>query len=167
MKHINVETAKMSDLVSFYNAHAEALGHRTVKKFQDLATAKMRVTQMLADLEAEAKPTPDVTNRAESVVEGEIVAEDKGKSEPTPEPVTQPDVRAKISAGVTVSWDDPEVRAARMVRHHVTVDGVAYDSVAAAFKVLGIPTNKVVRFRAKLRDSGEQTFEGRKWAIVQ
>lgn len=48
---INVETASTKELVAFYNAHAHELGKKEVKKFADRATAQLRVSQILGDLE--------------------------------------------------------------------------------------------------------------------
>ncbi len=48
------------------------------------------------------------------------------------------------------SWDDPRIRAARMARHAVIVDGTLYNSVPQAFRDLGLPLKKVIPFRGRL-----------------
>lgn len=69
------------------------------------------------------------------------------------------------SEGVAASWTDPDVRAARLARYPVLVDGVEYSGVERAFKQLGLNTKQAGRLRAKLRDSGPQTYEGRKFEL--
>ena len=61
--------------------------------------------------------------------------------------------------GARKSWQDAAVRAARSARHRVTVDGVEYRSVAAAFQALGLPMGKHIKTRAQLKMAGKLTFE--------
>ncbi|RDD30801.1 hypothetical protein CR161_08880 [Prosthecochloris sp. ZM] len=69
----------------------------------------------------------------------------------------------KISEGVKKSWEDPAVREKRRQRHGVSVsrDGVHvgdFTSLYQAFKALGLPEEKHIPFRIKLKESGSKTF---------
>lgn len=73
--------------------------------------------------------------------------------------------RASNSVGVALSWRNPEVRAARLVRDGVTVtssdDGlpVTYKSVAEAFRALRLPFEKHIKFRLALKASRLETIK--------
>jgi hypothetical protein len=67
-----------------------------------------------------------------------------------------PERAAKISA----SWADPAVKAARVTRNSVNVNGVEYRSVREAFKDLGLPDSKHFKFRMDLKATGKQSFGG-------
>lgn len=73
---------------------------------------------------------------------------------------------ADRSAAVAQSWADPAVKEARSQRHHVKADGVAYSSVANAFRDLGLAINKVQRVRLDLKSKGKLTFEGHHFVLV-
>ena len=57
------------------------------------------------------------------------------------------------------SWQDAATRAARSARHRVTVNGVEYRSVPAAFVALGIPTSSMIKFRVQLKAEGSLELE--------
>jgi hypothetical protein len=69
----------------------------------------------------------------------------------------------KQSAGVARSWGDASVKAARTTKHGVTVKAggktTEHKSVAAAFKALGLPMPKHIKFRGKLKASRKEVFE--------
>lgn len=71
------------------------------------------------------------------------------------------------SAGVKKSWLDENVREARSARHAVEVEGVTYRSVREAFKALGLPDAKHIKFRGDLKKAGEGVFEGHDFKLVQ
>ncbi len=74
---------------------------------------------------------------------------------------------ASRSLGVSVSWANPEVAAARKARHSVLVDGkVEYRSVLQAFQKLGLPIKEHIRFRMELKAEGNLNAYGRKWEVI-
>ncbi len=53
-------------------------------------------------------------------------------------------------------------------KKRVTVNKIPYRSVFVAFEALGLPVNKHIKFRAKLKLSGDEVFEheGKKYHFV-
>lgn len=53
-------------------------------------------------------------------------------------------------------------------KQRITVDRIPYRSVAVAFVALKLPMSKHIKFRAKLKVSGQETFEheGKKYNFV-
>ncbi len=184
--NINVETAKTSELLAFYNQHAE----KQVSKFTNLETARRRVTALIDSL-AELNAAQDVAEQAAAAKTAAKAA--KGakklvvtvehqksiKADPEPKPakksakqeLQEADAGELIvaaaprsnSAGIAASWLDPDVRAARLYRQGVIVskDGKPvgeYVSTHAAFAALGLPISKVIRFRMKLKAAGGLSF---------
>jgi hypothetical protein len=180
MKTIDITTAKTAELVAFFNAHAE----KPVKKFADRATAEKRVAALIDELKAkEPKVTPTqftaegccpVCGSAEVFVgeapEGVVINEESMRGchdcgwfhDDKADHVKN----EKRAAGVTASWLKPEVKAARSARHAVEVAGVQYRSVREAFKALGLPDNKHIKFRGDLKKAGEGVFEGHDFKLV-
>lgn len=66
-----------------------------------------------------------------------------------------------VSKKVRKTWADPGVRAARIVKSKVEVNGVVYRSVREAFRELDLPDSKHIAFRMKLRAEGSLTYDGR------
>jgi hypothetical protein len=70
--------------------------------------------------------------------------------------------RGSNSLGVAISWQDKEVRAARLTRDGVTVtvDGVTteHQSTRAAFREYRLPDSVHIRFRLKLKASRDEVF---------
>jgi hypothetical protein len=195
MKSINVQTAKTSELVAFYNEHAEQLGKKHITKFADRQTAEMRVSMMIADLEAEQAEPPKpygfedhgLTNCPHcnihlengvgvhnDEVNGKVIKHDKFQfvclacgTEFGPEiPGVKP-VDEKRSAAIAETWKDEDVRKARSTHNAVEVDGVRYRSVREAFKALGLPDSKHIKFRGQLKLYGEQAFGKHTFVLVQ
>lgn len=96
----------------------------------------------------------------------------KEKTEEVGEEGGEPDRFIKASTGrsnregVRASWNDPEVREARQTRDSVVVTlgedpetTSSYKSTRAAFRALGLPDSKHIRFRMKLKEDGKATFE--------
>ncbi|MDR5751141.1 MULTISPECIES: hypothetical protein [unclassified Caballeronia] len=67
------------------------------------------------------------------------------------------------AAGVSRSWANEKVRAARIVKHAVVVthngETQTFKSVADAFRSLRLEFSKHIRFRLALKSSGKETFE--------
>jgi len=185
MNTINIQTAKTSELVAFFNAHAE----QPVKRFADRQTAEKRVAALLAAAPAEKSYGEEVSGLKHCPAcnidlsngigqHGDEVNSKKIKHEkfmfaclgcghefgPAIPGKHIPD--AARSAGVAKSWADASVRAARSARHAVTVNGVQYGSVMKAFTALGLPKGKLIRFRGELKKAGEGVFEGHDFKLV-
>lgn len=64
------------------------------------------------------------------------------------------------SAGISNSWNDPEVAAKRAQRDNVSVEGIGqFRSVREAFDKIGLPMNVHIIFRMALKAEGKKTFE--------
>ena len=71
------------------------------------------------------------------------------------------------SVAVAESWKDPKVAEKRLTRDGVRVSTIVdqeetdldYRSTAAAFRELGLPLSKHIRFRAKLKAAKVAVFE--------
>jgi predicted RNA-binding Zn-ribbon protein involved in translation (DUF1610 family) len=163
MNSINVSTAKTSELVAFYNAHAV----KPVTKFADRKTAERRVTELLATLKPAAKPayvvgtcpncgaTTDitrgtvveshgrkhVTNEHEALCHncGHEFNYDTGRALKRRSAAANPDRSAAIAA----SWKNKDVAARRATRHAVRVTGVG--AVAGVTGAQGTGNYKSVR----------------------
>lgn len=70
------------------------------------------------------------------------------------------------SAAISKSWASKATRAARSERTAVKVGGTQYRSVAEAFRQLGLPMEKHVKFRGELKAAGKATFDGNKFTVV-
>lgn len=112
-------------------------GKPPIKKFVDRATAERRVEELRAKL--------------------------ADKPLPLPKNVRFP----KRAAAIRDSWENEEVRARRSKRECVSVQGVIYKSTKAAFKVLGLPPNKCIAFRGKLKAAGILKYGEHEFKIVK
>ena len=63
------------------------------------------------------------------------------------------------SSAIANSWRDPATAAARAERTNVSVNGVVYRSVRAAFVELGLRLTKHIKFRGELKAAGILRFE--------
>lgn len=70
------------------------------------------------------------------------------------------------SEGVAKSWSDPDVRAKRMERTAVLVEGIVYASVAKAFRALRLPMQAHVKFRAELKAAGKHEINGKIFKVT-
>lgn len=154
---IDVRTATTTELVAFYNKHAD----KQVKKFQDRATAERRVSELLIAMEIVEATKPSL-----HPISTAIVAEvgRKGNS------------AAKNNEEVRKSWELDHVRAARTTRHGVTVtesrvdfeaNHGPYKSTFKAFVALGLPLNKHTTFRAELKKEGKATIGDFTFSLVE
>lgn len=141
MKAVGEMTGK--ELVEEYNA----LTKKNITKFQDRATAERRV------LEARKEHAP---KPAQGKKRDKPVWPFEGKPQ-----IVAPEKKPKAEKKAPVDNE------ARRVKNHVRVAGVEYRSVAAAFEALGLPMNKHIKFRAKLKASGAETFDGHDFIIVK
>lgn len=128
-----------SELLSFFNEHAERFDMKPVKKFADRATAEKRALELAQRIDAASKAPPA----------------EKAKKEP-----------GDLSAAVAASWANPDTRAARSARHAVRVGKETYKSVRAAFDALGLDLGKHVKFRGELVAAGKAEFSGHKFEVV-
>lgn len=196
MKTINVDTAKTSELLAFYNAHSD----KPVSKFTNLETARRRVTALIESISIsqqahdaaeaakaaakQAKQTAKDTTALAKAVDSTLPAvapkaaapakKQAAKPVKASDAVTKTDpaktlaeavvaTRRSNSAGIAASWNDAEVREARLYRQGVVVvvNGKAQDfnSTKSAFEALGLPVSKHIRFRMKLKEANKLTFK--------
>lgn len=150
---IDVHKATTKELTEFFNANCDE--GQAVKSFKNRNEAMMKVADLIATkgLDGQEAVAPAAKP------EGEVKPDSENKG---------PGGDAHRAA-VAKTWLDPEVRAKRMERHGVEVDGVYYDSVRKAFAALDLPDSKHIPFRAKLKAAGtlegEEAF-GLKWKSV-
>lgn len=64
--------------------------------------------------------------------------------------------------GISKSWQDKKVRAARCQRTSVIVNGETYKSVADAFRALRLPMSGHIKLRMELKANGKATFKNAK-----
>lgn len=70
---------------------------------------------------------------------------------------TKSDTRGKA---IAATWENDQIAAARSARDNVAVDGHGtFRSVAAAFKALGLPMSKHIKFRIEVKSNGTGTFK--------
>jgi hypothetical protein len=136
---INTATATAAELLAFYNAHS---GAPAVKRFSDRAAGARRVDALLQAQKPAKAPTA-----------------------PSAPKVARPP--ADRSAAIAKSWQDPATAAARATRSHVVVGGVEYTSTHQAFLALGLPANKCIAFRGKLKAAGKLAFDGHMFKVVE
>jgi hypothetical protein len=82
------------------------------------------------------------------------------------------------SDAVALSWDDPEVRASRLKKDAVMLDGNYYPSTWQAWKATAYhqevcqelsestSSSRCIRFRKRLKVAGELWENGHHWKIV-
>lgn len=64
------------------------------------------------------------------------------------------------SKAIAATWENDQIAAARSARDNVAVDGHGtFRSVAAAFKALGLPMSKHIKFRIEVKSNGTGTFK--------
>lgn len=179
MNAAQISSATTAQLVAFYNGHAA----KPVTKFADRKTAERRVAALVADMgsvtDFDVHHCTNCPSCGVHLSNGVGAHGDDLNGKPTRHEKFQyvclgcgeefgPAIRGRsaksptASASIAASWDDPEVRAARAERTAVAVKGpkVAgeYKSVAAAFRALGLPMGKHIRFRMDLKAAGKLSF---------
>lgn len=176
----DVQSASTADLVAFYNSRNPTA---QIKKFADRKTAERRCALLLpgnepnADLKAAAAPAPAPAPKAGPVLGFTKRAVAK-KAPATIKPIKKGKApvkaakKARTSGSVDLSeaqrklWKDPEIRESRSERSAVSVDGVEYKSVRAAFEELELPMSQHIRFRGRLKEAIKLNEYGHKWAII-
>ena len=64
------------------------------------------------------------------------------------------------SKAIAATWENDQIAAARSARDNVAVDGHGtFRSVAAAFKALGLPMSKHIKFRIEVKSNGTGIFK--------
>lgn len=162
MALINVESAKTSELLSFYNEHSD----KKVNKFTNLETARRRVTALIENIELTSRAEREEAERAEAARKDADRISKRTKTDDKIDELTV-GVRKSNAAGIAKSWLDTEVRDARLNRQGVIVRWTRngsckveeYTSTHAAFEALGLPTSRAIRFRMKLKASGRMEFK--------
>ena len=83
---------------------------------------------------------------------------------------SKPVPQSKVKCPIVIKDAKPVKAKAEPHGHkqRITVDGVPHRSVFMAFESLGLPITKHIKFRAKLKASGKETFEheGKKYHFV-
>ena len=112
-----------------------------------------------SEAEAEAEAEADTTEAFDaSEAEAEAKAEaDKPKAE------KKNGDKKTLSEAIAETWTRADVRAKRLTKDtvEVTVEGatVGFSSVWKAFESFGLPAEKHIRFRGKLKQSRAEVFE--------
>lgn len=140
MTTINVTTAKTSELVAFYNAHAA----KPVTKFADRKTAERRVSELLATLKpAKAVKAPKAQKPAAD------------RSAAIAASWTDKRVAAARATRHAVRVTDPRGGQG------------SYKSVREAFMVLALPLGQHIKFRGALKQAGKGEFSGFQFKLVE
>lgn len=134
-------------------AFEEETDHLSDEEFQ---------AQMMAELEASAEEERQkaLAEEAKKAIKaGTKPGDDKAR-----QVTNQPAVRlASNSLGIAASWQDEAVKKARTTRNRVEVihNNIReeHKSVRAAFVAYGLPDEKHIRFRMKLKQSLAEVFE--------
>lgn len=162
---MDVKNASTQELVAKYNE----LTGKSIKKFSSRAAGEAQVEKLLQDGKAkqsEAKPQPkkEIAPKAQDLgLAGQVKATAKAVKE---KKVASPKEPVDRSAAIAASWNDPETKALRSIKHKVMVAGQQYSSVHTAFEALKLPMGKVIKFRAELKATHEATFDGHKFKLV-
>lgn len=159
-----LEKLTTKELIAKYNE----LSGKTIKKFSSRASGEKQVAAFMmaagkkpsaAAGEGKAQTKPAKAGKSDPTsLAGQVKAIAKAKKEAKP--------ATDRGAAIAASWADPDVKAARATKHHVSVAGTEYNSVHAAFTALGLPLNKVIKFRAELKANGKAEFDNHKFVIV-
>lgn len=190
-----ISAAKTAELVAFFNANCSIAGVKPVAKFADRKTAERRVTELVAKLPKPAKTEaanyvvgtcPKCGDSQNGITCGRVI-EVGGHQKVINEHQAMCHVcghefdcetgkalrkRGAVNPGaakqISESWKDSGVAAARVTRHSVKVDGVAYTSARVAFIELGLPLGTHIKFRMALKAAGKITDgAGRKWVAIE
>lgn len=103
------------------------------------------------------------TEETEEEEAARIKAESDAENAPVEASKAAPKGRSSNSLGVALSWQNPDVAKARLIRDGVTVtfegNTSAYRSTREAFRAFRLPDSVHIRFRLKLKASRKETFE--------
>ena len=130
-------------------------GFRFPKASDFTAIAVVSASEAEAEAEAEADTT-------EAFDASEAEAEAKAEAE-KPKAEKKNGDKKTLSEAIADTWKRPDVRAKRLTKDtvEVTVEGatVGFSSVWKAFESFGLPAEKHIRFRGKLKQSRAEVFE--------
>lgn len=146
----DVKEMSLKEMAAYYNEHAE----KPVKRFSDRKNAEKRIKELMEDKMEDF----DVI-----IEDGEMEVEVDDSEE---EAVEEKAARRNNSAGIKESWKVPEIREKRTQRSAVEVNGAQYKSVAEAFRELGLPMEKHIKFRGALKAAEEMDGFGMSWKII-
>jgi hypothetical protein len=143
------------ELDAFENAESTvdnaADGFRFPKASDFTAIAVVSASEAEAEAEAEAFDASEA--EAEAKAEAGKPKADKPKNGD----------KKTLSEAIADTWKRPDVRAKRLTKDtvEVTVEGatVGFSSVWKAFESFGLPAEKHIRFRGKLKQSRAEVFE--------
>lgn len=149
---IDLSKAPMADLVKYFNANS---GLTTIKRFADRKTALKRIESL------KIKSASQLPAKVIDASPGKPArAAEKPIKASTPQNVSR-------SQAIANTWQDKAVAAARANHTNVEVGGTTYRSVREAFRKLGLPDSKHVKFRAALKKAGKLDFEGKTFTTVK
>lgn len=170
------KSVTMNQLVEWFNANCPesqkvaSRGWRTkalaitacqnMMKSVDAQIAFEEETDHLSDEEFQAMMIAELNaNAQDAIKEGTKAGDDKARAVSD-----KPAVRlASNSLGIAASWQDEGIKKARTTRNRVEVvyngKREEHKSVRAAFTSYGLPDEKHIRFRMKLKASKAETFE--------
>lgn len=135
-------------------AFEEETDHLTDAEFESLMREQLGVND--PELATNIRKSID-----EATMPGDDAVRAAGITQPQPKKERQ---KARSNSdGVATSWLQPETAKKRVTRNHVTVTYAGkteeFASVRKAFSHLGLPDSKHIRFRGKLKKSGEEIFD--------
>jgi len=164
--------AKMEERVLALATELQADGKGGAVESTSTAVAVVKTDS--AEQNADAGEESDDAGEQEETPEEEaarLAAEAHADANPEAQAAKRRDAEARSaqSAGVARSWLDADVRRTRLTRHGVSVaikgdeetDGEdtemgTYRSVAEAFRVIGLPFDKHIKFRLALKTSAQK-----------
>jgi len=137
-----IKVMSTKDLVKEYN---ERTG-KTVKKFSTRAVGE----RMVAEARVKSGLIDKVSPSIPEIKPG------------TPIEAPLPKKLSNRSDAIARTWTVKAVADKRAKRDGVTVDSHFYKSVLAAFKFLGLPQEKHIKFRMELKATGEAVWKDEK-----
>lgn len=154
---IDLKPLKTSELLALYNT----LTNKSTKKFSSREAGETQVMEAIKQVGAcplcaahpkHLKIVVDETQEVHCSVCGKNSIGDK-EVEASPKP-------KRPTENIKASWKNKKVAEARSQRNGVEVAGKQYKSVLAAFKELGLPVNKHIKFRLELKANGTAEIAG-------
>jgi len=145
----DIAKATVPEILKKYN---ELNPDKPVKRFADRKSAETRLRAALKK---------SVNAATATVAADPKPAKGKKPAAPAAAATKRPRKAREPGAAPQRKSAGPDRSGERYVRHHVAVAGVEYRSVLEAFKALGLPVEKHIKFRAALKTSpeGKATFK--------
>lgn len=152
------------ELLAEYNAgtgkHATRFSSRAAGERQVESLRRIALLEEAEKMRREARKAP-VAVAEPAAPEGpksKKTEATKGKAQATP--------KTSNSAAVSASWGNPDLAAARSMRHKVEVNGTVHKSLAVAFASLGMEPKGFGRLRLVLKRTGAVVVEGVTFTLV-